>query len=89
MSKLPLVEFYCNGLPQVINLQGFKSAECKDATHDEYKSRDGTIIAKRVSHQIVLRWKHNLCLWYCWDNSPTMRDFLYQEILKKLKEMKS
>jgi hypothetical protein len=81
MSKLPLVEFFHNGLPQIINLQGFKCAHCIDAVFNGDDKRP-----RRVSHQIFLHWKHNLTKWYQWDNDPCARDDLYQRISQKLRE---
>ncbi|CAB4203044.1 hypothetical protein UFOVP1365_36 [uncultured Caudovirales phage] len=83
MSNLPLVEFFHNGLPQIINLQGFKCADCRDVDFEGTEKRP-----RRISHQIFLHWKHDLTRSYQWDNHPSARDDLYKRITQKLREMK-
>jgi hypothetical protein len=97
MAKLPLIEFEYDNQKAIINLQGFKMAECKDVFHD-MTSRNAAGVNKIgiksvpmeswTSYQLYLSWKHNLIRYYFWKNDKAARDAVYEKIVVMLKEMK-
>lgn len=95
--KLPLIEFEHDNQKVIINLQGFKMAECRDVYFD-MTSRNESLnkrtgvenvpIESWTSYQLHLSWKHNLIKYYFWKNDKAARDAVYEAIVNVLKRMK-
>lgn len=77
MGNLPLIEFEHDNQKVIINLQGFKMAECRDVD-----------MASHTSYQLYLSWKHNLIKPYFWRDDKAARDAVYEAIVMTLEEMK-